>query len=39
MDVIRDGTRRANVVAEETLAMAKGAMKLDFGRRELRGPR
>jgi tryptophanyl-tRNA synthetase len=38
MDVIRDGTRRANVVAEETLAMAKGAMKLDFGRRELRGP-
>lgn len=35
IDVIRAGTRRANVVAEETLAMAKQAMRLDFGRRIL----
>jgi tryptophanyl-tRNA synthetase len=35
VDVIRDGTKRANVVAEETLYMAKRAMKLDFGRRAL----
>ncbi|GIK19789.1 MAG: tryptophan--tRNA ligase [Leptolyngbya sp. PLA2] len=36
LDVIRRGTRRANEVAEETLAMAKKAMNLDFGpRRDL----
>jgi len=35
IDVLRDGTRRANVVAEETLAMAKKAMKQDFFGREL----
>ena len=34
MDVLREGTRRANAVAEETLALAKQAMKQDyFGRR------
>ena len=36
IDVLREGTRRANVVAEETLAMAKKAMKQDFFARELR---
>jgi tryptophanyl-tRNA synthetase len=36
IEIIREGTRRANVVAEETLAMAKSAMKLDFGGRLLR---
>jgi tryptophanyl-tRNA synthetase len=35
VDVIREGTKRANVVAEETLFLAKRAMKLDFGRRSL----
>lgn len=36
IDIIRRGTRRANEVAEETLAMAKRAMSLDFGpRRDL----
>ncbi|MCW5777575.1 MAG: tryptophan--tRNA ligase [Phycisphaeraceae bacterium] len=36
LDIIRRGTRRANEVAEETLAMAKNAMSLDFGpRRDL----
>ena len=35
IDIIRQGTRRANLVAEETLYMAKQAMKLDFGRRAL----
>jgi tryptophanyl-tRNA synthetase len=35
IDVLRDGTRRANVVAEETLAMAKKAMKQDFFTRDL----
>ncbi len=36
IDIIRRGTRRANEVAEETLAMAKKAMSLDFGpRRDL----
>jgi tryptophanyl-tRNA synthetase len=30
MDVLKDGTRRANEVAEETLAMAKRAMKQDY---------
>ena len=35
-DVIRRGVAKANVVAEETLILAKEAMKLGFGRRELR---
>lgn len=36
IEIIRQGTKRANAVAEETLAMAKGAMRLDFGaRREM----
>ena len=30
LDVLRDGTRRANVMAEETLDLAKQAMKFDF---------
>jgi tryptophanyl-tRNA synthetase len=34
-DIIRTGTRRANATAEETLYLAKKAMKLDFGRRVL----
>lgn len=34
-DVIRKGIRRANIVAEETLHLAKKAMKLEFGRRTL----
>ena len=33
--VLRDGTCRANAVAEETLAMAKDAMGLGFGARSL----
>lgn len=36
IDVIKSGTVRANVVAEETLAMAKTAMRLGFFGRELR---
>ena len=36
IDVLRDGTRRANVVAEESLAMAKKAMKQDFFPRDLK---
>jgi tryptophanyl-tRNA synthetase len=33
LDVLREGTKRANAVAEETLALAKKAMKQDyFGR-------
>lgn len=35
IDIIRAGTKRANDVAEETLYLAKQAMKLDFGRRSL----
>ncbi|MFM9995486.1 MAG: tryptophan--tRNA ligase [Phycisphaerales bacterium] len=35
IDIIRAGTKRANAVAEETLFLAKQAMKLDFGRRTL----
>ena len=35
MDILRTGTARANLVAEETLAMAKEAMGLGFGRRTL----
>ncbi|MBY0312304.1 MAG: tryptophan--tRNA ligase [Phycisphaerales bacterium] len=36
MDVIRTGIRKANVVAEETLYLAKKGMKLDFGGRTVR---
>jgi tryptophanyl-tRNA synthetase len=36
LDVLREGTRRANVVAEETLALAKRAMKQDYFGRELK---
>ncbi|MEM0982380.1 MAG: tryptophan--tRNA ligase [Planctomycetota bacterium] len=35
LEIIRDGTRRANEIAEETLYLAKKAMKLDFGKRVL----
>jgi tryptophanyl-tRNA synthetase len=35
MDALRQGTRRANAVAEETLALAKRAMKQDYFPREL----
>jgi tryptophanyl-tRNA synthetase len=35
LDVLREGTKRANVVAEETLALAKGAMKQDYFPRTL----
>lgn len=35
IDVIRDGTKRANSVAEETLWRAKEAMRLGFFRRDL----
>ncbi|MGQ0626960.1 MAG: tryptophan--tRNA ligase [Phycisphaerales bacterium] len=34
-DVLRTGIRKANAVAEETLHLAKQAMKLDFGPRRL----
>ncbi|MGH7178824.1 MAG: tryptophan--tRNA ligase, partial [Tepidisphaeraceae bacterium] len=35
LDVLRDGTRRANAAAEETLGLAKRAMKQDYFRRSL----
>ena len=35
MDALRSGTRRANEVAEETLQLAKQAMKQDFFPRRL----
>lgn len=35
IDIIKAGTKRANAIAEETLYLAKQAMKLDFGRRTL----
>ncbi len=35
LDIIKAGTRRANLVAEETLFLAKKAMNMDFGRRTL----
>ena len=35
IDIIRAGTARANRIAEETLYMAKSAMRLDFGKRDL----
>ena len=34
-EIQRDHTARANRVAEETLRMAKAAMKLEFGPRQL----
>jgi tryptophanyl-tRNA synthetase len=36
IEIIRSGTARANEVAEETLAMAKESMQLDFFARELK---
>ena len=36
IDIIREGTKRANVIAEETLYLAKEAMGLGFGKRELK---
>ena len=36
LEILRAHTAKANAVAEETLARAKAAMKLDFGRRSLR---
>jgi tryptophanyl-tRNA synthetase len=38
LDVLRDGTRRANNLAEETLALAKKAMKQDYFPRKLTLP-
>jgi tryptophanyl-tRNA synthetase len=38
VDALRAGTRRANAVAEETLALAKRALRQDFFPRELRIP-
>ena len=38
LDVLRDGTARANKVAEETLALAKDAMRVGFFRRQLTYP-
>ncbi|MDX2132037.1 MAG: tryptophan--tRNA ligase [Planctomycetota bacterium] len=35
VEIIKDGVKRANVVAEETLYLAKKAMGLDFGKRVL----
>jgi tryptophanyl-tRNA synthetase len=35
IEILRDHAKRANAVAEETLRMAKAAMKLDFGPRQL----
>ena len=35
VEILHEHAKRANRVAEETLAMAKAAMKLDFGRRTL----
>lgn len=37
LDIIRDGLRKANALAEETLHLAKSAMGLDFGKRAI-GP-
>jgi tryptophanyl-tRNA synthetase len=36
LDIIKSGTARANITAEETLYRAKQAMKMDFGSRVLR---
>ncbi len=35
LDVLREGTRRANIVTEETLALAKKAMHQDYFKRSL----
>jgi tryptophanyl-tRNA synthetase len=35
IDVLREGTKRANAVAEETLYLAKKAMKQDYFPRKL----
>lgn len=35
LDIIREHLKRANAVAEETLALAKAAMKLDFAKRTI----
>jgi tryptophanyl-tRNA synthetase len=35
LEILRAHTRRANALAEDTLARAKAAMRLDFGRRTL----
>ncbi|MBX3385357.1 MAG: tryptophan--tRNA ligase [Phycisphaeraceae bacterium] len=35
LEIIRSGIKRANVVAEETLAMSKRSMKLDFAERRI----
>jgi len=38
LEILREHTRRANAVAEDTLARAKAAMRLDFGPRRLSFP-
>jgi hypothetical protein len=38
LDALRNGTRRANEVAEETVALAKKAMKQDYFPRKLTLP-
>ena len=35
LDVLREGTKRANTIAEETLALAKKAMRQDYFPRKL----
>jgi hypothetical protein len=35
LEILREHTRQANNAAEETLYLAKQAMKLDFGKRTL----
>jgi tryptophanyl-tRNA synthetase len=35
LELLREHTRKANVLAEDTLAKAKKAMRLDFVHREL----
>ena len=35
IDVLREGTKRANVVAEETLQLAKRAMRQDYFQRRI----
>jgi tryptophanyl-tRNA synthetase len=38
LEILRDHARRANAIAEQTLAMAKSAAQLDFGPRRLELP-
>jgi tryptophanyl-tRNA synthetase len=38
LDILRQGTKRANIIAEETLYLAKAAMKQDYFPRELTIP-